>query len=247
MKKYLPPTDFHNFHELRSGRQNSFGKNTFGAWRGSTNVIRPAVVCQQCNNGWMSIVETQVKESLIPLMAGRSLIIADGPQRTISRWATIKTMVYECNTQSVTVCTDEDHHEFRKTTNPNAQWCVWIAKCQAPNWRVRIMRQATGLGLESKAVGVPKPPNVQFLTIALDNLLIHLRQNKQTVFSLPSMPEGFFQIWPLQRDITWPPTRILNGTEAEFIGTSLFRALGIWPTPAYGLPPDGSRVIIRRE
>jgi hypothetical protein len=97
MKKYLPANDWHTFHELRSGRQNSFGQNTFGNWRGSTNSIRPAVVCQSCNNGWMSKIETQAKESLIALMSGQSFILTTERQYKIARWAALKAMVYEYN------------------------------------------------------------------------------------------------------------------------------------------------------
>jgi hypothetical protein len=245
MKKYLPANDWHTFHELRSGRQDSFGQSTFGNWRRSTNSVRPAVVCQSCNNGWMSKIETQVKESFIVLMSGQSFILTTEHQYKISRWAVLKTMIYEYNVDGPKVSSREDLYEFQKNVDISPQWGIWIAKCQAPNWRLRIMRQSTFLG--TTPIIIPPPPNVQFLTVALNNLLLHVRQNKVTAISPPPSPGSLFQIWPTRGNIVWPPARILNATEAEVIGTGLFRWLGMWPPPAYGLPPDGSRTAIRRE
>jgi hypothetical protein len=240
MKKHLPLNDWHVFHYLRGGSPNSFGKNTFGNWQGSTNSLRPTVVCESCNSGWMSAIETQAKECLISLIAGQSFDVTDEHQTKLSRWVSLKTMVCEYDTDGPKLSSTEDCHDFKFNKLPNSQWGIWIAACQAPNWRVRIMRQP--ICLRTEPVETTPPPNVQFVTIALNNLLIHVRQSKLTNMAFPPVADGLLQIWPTQSSISWPPTRILNGMDADFIGTSLFRWLGIWPPAAHGLPPDGTMI-----
>jgi hypothetical protein len=114
MKKHLPLNDWHVFHYLRGGSPNSFGKNTFGNWQGSTNSLRPTVVCESCNSGWMSAIETQAMECLISLIAGQSFDVTDEHQTKLSRWVSLKTMVCEYDTA------DQNYPRLRITMISNS-------------------------------------------------------------------------------------------------------------------------------
>lgn len=176
----------------------------------------------------MSIIETNAKECLIPLMTGGSFTVTDDHKLKLSRWATLKTMVYEYQTEDFPlVSSTEDREKFRKDITPGDRWGVWIGRCQAPEWRARTMMQA--YRLRPVDVEVPKIRNVETFTIALNELLIHIQLNKQSAVPLPHVPGGLLQVWPVSSAITWPPPWILDGTEAEVIGTSIGRWLGAWP------------------
>ena len=174
MRKYLPHTNFHHHHSRVMPGPNIPGKSHVKNYRGGTNVIRPKVVCRKCNNGWMSIIETNAKECLIPLMTGGSFTVTDDHKLKLSRWATLKTMVYEYQTEDFPlVSSTEDREKFRKDITPGDRWGVWIGRCQAPEWRARTMMQA--YRLRPVDVEVPKIRNVETFTIALNELLIHIR------------------------------------------------------------------------
>ena len=62
------------------------------AW---TKKIR--VVCETCNNGWMSQLEASAKPLLTPLIAGRPCIISESTAQIIAKWITLKVLVAENN------------------------------------------------------------------------------------------------------------------------------------------------------
>jgi hypothetical protein len=224
MKKYLPHAGWHQFHHLEMPAPNRLGANLREYRQGGTNILRPKIVCRRCNNGWMSLIETQAKGCLIPLMAGGQFIMTEEHQRKLSIWATLKSMVHEH--VRATVCSPDDHRDFMQTAQPSIQWSIWIGKCLSPEWRVRIIAQA--FTLAPTQTGMHKIRNIEFFTIALNELLIHLRLNKSAV-PPPAVPDGLFRVWPAGEPVVWPPLRILSGNDADLIGTSLARWLGAWP------------------
>jgi hypothetical protein len=56
----------------------------------SSPVIKAKVVCEQCNNGWMSDLENETKLIMSPLVADLAVTISEGEQKVLARW-TVKT------------------------------------------------------------------------------------------------------------------------------------------------------------
>jgi hypothetical protein len=53
------------------------------------------VVCEECNTGWMSRLETAVIPILTPIIKGSFCAITPDRRRLIAEWLTLKTMVLE--------------------------------------------------------------------------------------------------------------------------------------------------------
>jgi hypothetical protein len=164
-------------------------------------------------------------------MIGRLFALNGEHQRKLSHWAVLKSIVNEYTVYPNPVCSGTECKEFMRNHDPSDKWGVWIARCQSDLWRVRVMSQQATMRLQTLSVSeqMETPGNVRFTTIALNELLIQVRLNAQDAVKLPSVPLGLFQIWPIGNSISWPPLKILNGTEAEEIGTSLLRFAGQWP------------------
>lgn len=58
--------------------------------------LTAAVVCETCNNGWMSRLETAAQPLLVSMIQGAESVILDAEnQRTVTAWATKTAMVFE--------------------------------------------------------------------------------------------------------------------------------------------------------
>ena len=53
------------------------------------------VVCESCNTGWMSDLETDVKSALLPLVVGSPTVVSLDEQRLLAAWAQKTAMTLE--------------------------------------------------------------------------------------------------------------------------------------------------------
>jgi hypothetical protein len=238
MHKYLPARNRRSKHVLTSRER----INSFKVREGGVNSLRQKVVCQTCNNNWMSAIETKAKEGLRHLMAGEQFIVTSEHQQAIARWAILKSIAIAYDTPL-----EEPVYspaECSKFMNDEAsdKWLVWIGRCQSERWRTRITRQQTGGAMITGYWPRVVKGVLQSTAIGLNELFIYVVLNKHEAIRVRS-PAGLCQIWPSGEDISWPPPKILTRTEAEAISTGLLRFTGQWPPPAYGLAPATIRPI----
>jgi hypothetical protein len=105
--------------------------------RGDARAKKPRNVCRSCNGGWMSQIESNAKEALIPLLQGlpfandaaahRFMLNAWG-QRAIASLLCLITMRVEYTHMATQAATDQDRRWIRETLEPPPMWKVWIAR-----------------------------------------------------------------------------------------------------------------------
>jgi hypothetical protein len=61
----------------------------------SASPHKAAVVCGECNNGWMRRLEDAVRPILRPLILGKQSELDDAAIRTVATWATKTALIYE--------------------------------------------------------------------------------------------------------------------------------------------------------
>jgi hypothetical protein len=64
------------------------------ATTGLTWILRHSV-CRACNTGWMSRLETALRDYLLPAMRGRPIILTVETQRLVAAWAVEKALLFE--------------------------------------------------------------------------------------------------------------------------------------------------------
>ena len=100
------------------------------AW---TKKIR--VVCETCNNGWMSALETTAKPLLTPLITGTPCVISEADGLTIARWIVLKVLVGEHNIRGDAVATQAQRDAFLRDAGDTGEfpylgralWRRWMA------------------------------------------------------------------------------------------------------------------------
>lgn len=86
-------------------------------------------VCQHCNNGWMSRLESQTKSVLQPLLMGESIVLDVSSQITIALWSLKTVMVLEALDQPrQRVYTQQEREQLRELSMIPWRSSVWLAK-----------------------------------------------------------------------------------------------------------------------
>jgi hypothetical protein len=95
------------------------------------------IVCERCNNGWMSRIQDQVKPILLPMLHGRwPTEISRWDRRILAAWATMFTMVIEFADPATQATTFPDREKFRLNPEPPAGWHVWVGLHSGPLWKL---------------------------------------------------------------------------------------------------------------
>lgn len=85
------------------------------------------VVCRKCNNGWMSVLQSNAKPSIENLLVGNSIDFTSRAQRNISAWAAMFSMVFEF-AHPETSCISVDERRYLMERNvPPPSWLIWVA------------------------------------------------------------------------------------------------------------------------
>jgi hypothetical protein len=226
MHKYLPARNRRSVYTLSSDHK----LKKFWEREGGVNGLRPRVVCDTCNNTWMSAIETKAKAALVPLMAAEPFLLTSEDQRAIARWAILKSLVIDGTNENGFVYSREQCSKFMRGDDPMNVWTVSIARCGAETWRTRIIREQfrTSTNIINHSVkGV-----LQSTTVGLNELLIYVVAN--TNYMIPFAMRNLIQIWPIGNAISWPPTQILSQTQADEISTDVFHLGGQRPPAVAG-------------
>lgn len=86
------------------------------------------VVCQRCNNTWMSGIQQRAKPALVPLLTGLGNAPNREHQRRIAAWAAMFTIIYE-RADPRTACIGELHRRaFMTRQVPDSHWAVWVGR-----------------------------------------------------------------------------------------------------------------------
>ena len=92
------------------------------------------VVCQQCNSGWLSQLETHIQPTLIPLITGERRNLTESEQTLLATWATKIAMVAEHFRPIDDGISQDERTWLMNELTPPAKWFVWIAAYEGKEW-----------------------------------------------------------------------------------------------------------------
>jgi hypothetical protein len=132
LSRFFPQTAKVHKHSVSRQRDGSEACNeiiTFDEEKiktGSVTSRRIRHVCEACNNGWMSDLQTEAKELLIPMLSGIWIDPTPAQQLVLARWATMFTMVYEYAHPPTVGISQDLRTQFMQTGRPPQAFRVWI-------------------------------------------------------------------------------------------------------------------------
>jgi len=95
--------------------------------KGDARSQKLKVVCETCNNRWMSDLQNSAKPVLLPLLTRKHGAIARDERRLLAQWATMFTFVYSTSAPEYTTLKDSQRRAFMADKAPPQHWLYWCA------------------------------------------------------------------------------------------------------------------------
>jgi hypothetical protein len=163
------------------------------------------VLCAGCNNGWMSRLETDARQAMLPMIWGESAVLDRDTQRTLAAWA-VKTAIVADHAQSYgwePSPMEAERHHLAEFGEPTGTVLVWLASRLNPPPAQMYLWGGTATPAAS---GEPDPYVIYGATIALGPIAF------QVVYAtIPQLPVAWELderpainlIWPYRAPVDW--------------------------------------------
>ncbi|MCD1643084.1 hypothetical protein [Aurantimonas coralicida] len=188
--------------------------------------ITSRVVCEQCNNGWMSRLEVRARPILTPLILGEECVISTGDQVVIASWIAKTAMVGEYLYETgAAASTREEREILRLEGVPPPNWFIRISPLLAVRWRVGHHHYSASVAVSRnpkiRAVGIADVRNVQWTMMGINRLFFLASSSSIDPnignFDIQGAQETQIpRIWPNpQGEIKWNPSIVVNDSVVE--------------------------------
>lgn len=191
------------------------------------------VVCERCNNTWLSRIQEVTKPILIPLLQGKRSTLGPQSQAQLAKWCAMATMTGEFIDKDPIakgVTLGERQILWKESTIP-PHWRIWIARYQRYKWKVEWIHLTVQI-LGSEDVpglkpGDPAPPNTQTTTFVIGELYVHVMSStghpdlisKWAWPAFSQISRLLIQIWPVKESFIAWPSESLSDRDADNIPT----------------------------
>lgn len=170
------------------------------------------IVCADCNNVWMSGIESVAKSVLAPLILNQPFKISSKVYRLIGKWAVLRAIIseslhYEVSRSSTIlndVITKSDINKFYNVKKPFSGWYIWIGRREEGDLNYRYYR-SSGRGLIATAnADLDRridPPNTLAVIFGIKHLFVYVIYCPDLLMNyrlLNGLDEKFLQIFPRQ-------------------------------------------------
>jgi len=187
------------------------GVRSLGNWPTRKPTLRVKRLCKDCNNGWMSRLETVAKPLFESILDQQPVAIDPSAQLILARWAAKTAMVLDTIDSNRTWFYDETERLLMCETQIIPQrTSVWIAKCvDHPN----IYSAAKDLWASPNNADVHAfATTMGFGSLALQVVSIRvpakIPANVAVTYDVTGGPwdQTLVQVWPAsQNALSWPP------------------------------------------
>ncbi len=229
MKPYLPKNappfshlkvQVHPTHETRTER-----KENRSTYSGTVKLV-----CEQCNNGWMSALQSATKPILIPLMDGVKTALTRKEQSILSSWVSMFVMVAEFQQPDGVAIPDETRRLFKKTQLAPDNWSIWVGIYERQKWNGVTVHSTISVSSAKDGIYPSKPdgsprPNTHATTVVIGKLYVHVMGSVFPEFARKQRLDraGFpmTRLWPRGvRPFSWA-SPALSDDHAYRIATAL--------------------------
>lgn len=178
-------------------------------------------VCQQCNSGWMSRIESEAKAYMEPMITGtKGLLIDVDAQWAISHWAYLKVLLFERVDTRQRLLSERHYREMYESSlsEPTlpANMSVFLAAHQGQRvgqYQHRLLADAE-----------TEKPELFIATITMKHLVVQVIEDiandgEVKTFQHDHRVGGYeARIWPFTKPFPWPPRRALTDLGLDIFG-----------------------------
>lgn len=228
LKEIFPrsPSDKHvhgvmNWLDL-SGEQADFLEQKYKQGQVTSRKVR--VVCETCNNGWMSNLESRIKPLLKMLIQNKSVILTFKERHALATWAAKTVMCAEFVDRNKVAIPQAQRTYLKEKLFPPSNWWIWVSGSQGIAWRTGLFHFTGRISTSQADLEGPNILNTQSTTIGLGHLLVHIISTTVPMrFALSNPANSDLKpIWPEPVcDVIWPPTTFLTDEQIVQVTTNL--------------------------
>lgn len=194
------------------------GGHKLGTWQTKTPQLLPArCVCRNCNNGWMSNLENEMKPIVDSILDGQFRALDDSSQAVIAVWSIKTAMALEAlYPERELFYSENERRKMRAISAIPERTSIWIANCvNQPNIysAAKDLRTAPGDNEANAFV-----TTMAFGSLALQVVSIRPTANlpKEILVTYDSRvgpwDKVLLRVWPLvPYSQHWPPSYGLDG------------------------------------
>lgn len=186
-------------------------------WLAKKPTLEVRHVCNRCNNGWMSALESQAKPLLESMLDGFRVGLDMAEQATVALWTLKTVMVLESfEPKEKMKFTQAERLQLRCFSVIPYRTVVWLARSLDP-WQISSSKteHADAVGKKSASA---HSTTLAFGLLAIQVLTLRLSADISTTTSVTTdvrmgpWEEATTRIWPANRDAAvWPPRIGLQG------------------------------------
>ena len=142
------------------------------------------VVCGDCNNGWMSALESAAKPTLTALITSQPRVLSPDDLGVLARWVALKVMVAECDVLDLAVTPPEVRKRFKADQQVPSDFRICIGQCGVDGWECGYHRHAATVGKSPLVTPQHQFKNIHSVAIGIGDLFI---------FAMYTSPAGSVQ------------------------------------------------------
>jgi hypothetical protein len=240
-------TPRHFYSTSGFGRRRSFMHRT-----GNIESRSLRIVCERCNTGWMSRLQNNAKNRVLPLILGQHISLTEADHKILAAWSMMFTMIIEFLDPTTLATTLRERMEFSRIPVPNNNWMVWFGLADDFPWAFHhygwliFERDDETVDL-TKPLSVVLPRcNTQSTAIRVGKLLVLTYSSRAKVPGLGVDPtlfavkHGLHLIWPFPTSgLNTSPLRRLTKEEViEVVWQFSRRVDPQHPKPTWPPQPD---------
>jgi hypothetical protein len=177
----------------------------------------------------MSQLETRVMPILTPLLLGQPFVLGKYHQEILATWIAMKFLVCEFSIPTDVVMRPVERSLVMGRRLPPEKMKIWIGYYKGSLWSRAYERHAARLGWGNASGPLPLPKgtlskNIQSQTVGIGRLLIQSISTtiRELDFHSPMLPHNpLRQLWPYERNITWPTGQPIPDLQVRTIASGL--------------------------
>jgi hypothetical protein len=170
---------------------------------------RVRMPCRECNSGWMSVLENDIKPFLTPLvLRGETVLLSPERQLALSRWAVKTAMVYEFTSapEEPEYFSAAERLAFKERFEiPDNVW-IWIGRYDGVRPMHAVLRRARH---------GPEAPLIHSLTFSANFMVLQVFAYRASAGDWARVANAtrrarLLQLWPASDWQSWPPKTAID-------------------------------------
>ncbi len=171
--------------------------------------IKVGGICVECNSGWMSRLESEVKPLLLPLLEGKEVQLSVMTQRVIATWAIKTVMVLEFSSASSRpkYFSQKEREALCSHQIIPGSTAVFLAGYQGQHPFRGSEHPVEFYDGKQHFTGYSSTTVFRFLVV---QVFSYRAEGGQRLFRVADFPQAEIQVWPAKEQVIWPPQEIFD-------------------------------------